>query len=570
MRYVLASAAVLTTGWLACSGGGEPPSPANLDGAPPRTTPDAAPLEAGTVSPEGSPATLAEYWRGNAKWSLVRTYTQANTSWPYGFGAAHITITEGTWYLFSRKLAPSLPSYCPAGLGHALSMEVRMSDDQGKTWQAPVEILPNVQGSKWECAAADGDAYYDAAARKWHYVFQCLDRSGTWAGCHVEREAVSPVGPFVETIPNPVIPAKSLWNKICDKPEDACVRIPGKAQAVFDEGTFNIWSSGGAIFAGFHGYDGTNGYRGVAKTTDFKTWIAGDPAQGVPADAIWDRERALPWREVWQGAGPTGGGAGSILDEDGYLYSLVESGDLTLGCVDGQRWDWGISRTRELAANKWEQFPAGNPILYSNTVPERAGKSIACNPAYARMVRDAATGTTFMHVTRESLDPAYSGIYLYRLESSANLLVNGDLWKCSAAPWERTGTDATNLAVYRNATGSTDGNCYLATNCGKASCQPDQSVYQDVEVKDIGGREIEFGGKFAIEGVSGPLTLTLHELAATGEVVATHVLPIRASSTYARFATSATADAKTSKLRYQVYLRSPETFRADEMWVTLR
>jgi hypothetical protein len=574
MRFAVVGALVSLAG-CATSGTNDTPIPDAGD--------DASSSDAGTTSETGDapydsandagppPAKLSDWWAGRARWRLDRTYTLATTGWPYGYGAgAHITIAGGAWYLFSRRIATSaLPSYCPSGLGKQLSTEVRKSTDRGVTWSDPVEIIPTTQGTKWECAATDGDAIYDAATTKWHYLFQCLDRSGTWNGCHVERSSVDPAGPFVETAPNPVIPAGSLWSKICNQPADDCVSIPGGTGKVHDEGTFNIFLHDATHYwIGFHGFDGTNGYRGIAKSPDFATWIAGDTTQGLPTDAIFDKNDAVAWREQWQSGGPIGGGAGSILDEGGYYYSIVETGDVSLGCVDGQDWDWGVFRTQSLASATWEGLPAQNPFLYSSKLLERNGKSIACNPAYGRLFREP-DGTIHLHATRESVDPAFDGIFLWTLVPDANLLDDGDLWKCLTPPWTKFALGPTNLVVYRYPNGSSDGNCYLATNCGQATCQQGQSVYQDVTVSNLGGKTLAFGGKFATDSATGMLDVVVHELDAQSTTLATHKVSIVPTPTYAPASGRATLDARTTTLRYQLVLGSAETFRADEMYLRI-
>ena len=54
-----------------------------------------------------------------------------------------------------------------------------------------------------------------------------------------------------------------------------------------------------------------------------------------------------------------------------------------------------------------------------------------------------------MHITRESTDPNYSGVYLYRLVPDRNRLVNGDLWTCANDPWLVFPVGPTNLVTYR-------------------------------------------------------------------------------------------------------------------------
>jgi len=504
-------------------------------------------------------ATLQDYWEGKAEWKLVRKLDMASTGWAYGFGAgAHIEIVGNIWYLFSRKYysQSEKPSYCNNVFS---GIEVRKSLDGGKTWSQPVEIITPQEGKAWECAATDGDAYYDPVGNKWHYLCQCLSRVGVWNGCHLERAGTEPMGPFTETHSNPVIPSRSLWNRICNEQDDDCVKIPGGVNKVFDEGTFDIFHyDGNYYFVAFHGEDEAHhGFRSIAKTPDFINWIAGDESQGVPKDAILDLYDALGWRENWNQGGPIGFGAGSILYDNGYYYLISEGADISLGCTPGQNWDWGIFRSRTLTSTSWEQFPAGNPIIYSSKYPERDGQPIPCNPAYARLFKDPVTGAIYLHYTRESVDPNYLGIYIYKLELTNNLLQNADFWKCTAENWQKMPIGSTNLAVYRYPNQSSDGNCYLVTNCGAPACQPGQSVYQDVSISDISSRKIAYGGKFATEGGTGNVTLTIHELDRNHALITSHTTPLTITSEYQFVQKEVVLTSRAEILRFEVYLESP-------------
>jgi hypothetical protein len=515
----------------------------------------------------GPVAMLADYWAGHAAWKLVRKYTLANTGWPYGYGAgAHITPAGHDWYLFGRKLQASAAAGC--SLTPALTTQVRKSSDKGVTWSAPVDLFSNDPGSPWECAATDGDAFYDAQLNLWHYQYQCLGVGTPWNGCHAQRVG-DPMGAFTAPHPNPSQPAGLLWKAICDQPSDDCSQLAGGVHKVFDEGTYNIFDRdpAGFYFVAFHGYDGVHGYRGVAKTQDFQTWVAGDAAAGVPADAILDLKDAAPFREEWNPGGPIGMGAGSILHEAGYYYGISEVGDISLGCIAGQRWDWGMFRSATLTNTTWDQLPAGNPFLYSSDAPENAGKPFPCNPAYTRMFRDPETQEIYLHTTRESADPAFAGIYLYRLTPSTNVLPNGDLWTCHNGPWTVFPIGPTNLVTYRHPNDSSDGNCYLATNCGAASCAAGQSVYQDIPVGLLAGKKVRFGGSFATDAGTGALDIALLSLDAGGKILSSATLHTAPSPGYKASEEMLTVDPGAVTLRYQLYLNSTETFRADEMFV---
>lgn len=513
-------------------------------------------------------ATMNDYWQGKAEWKLVNKLTIGNTGWDYGYGAgAHINIVGNNWYLFGRKVAGAQGS-CPYGI--PAGTEVRKSTDGGLTWSAPVDIIvPHQPGTAWECGGTDGDAYYNDAENKWHYLFQCMSTNGVWNGCHVEKSGADPMGLFLQNQANPTITAKSLWGKICTNPNADCVKLPGGVNRVFDEGTFNIFDyRNGNYFVSFHGVDGTYSYRGIAKTPDFINWIAGDTSQGVPADAVLDRNDALNFRESWQGAGPIGFGAGSILYDEGYYYLTAEAPDFSLMCIDGQNWDWGIFRSNSLTNTNWEQFPSGNPILYSSKKPERNNKSMACNPAYTRIFKDPGTNKIYLHTTRDSLNSDYNGIFLYELIPSNNLLQNGDLWKCNSDDWQRiSGGNTTNMITYRYPNESSDGNCFLSFNCGANVCNPGQSIYQDADVSNIPYRNIAYGGKFATEAGTGDLLLDLFEFDQAGNIVNENKTNLTVSTNYQSSYNQIALKDATKKVRFQVYLSSNNNFKADEMFV---
>ena len=586
----MASSAVLTfvvavVASYGCAAGGEglvenPGSDATIDSTRTDEGVDAPAIDSTTTDTLGeapvdtgvpiSNGTLGELWVGKARWSLQRMLTLDSTKWPYGYGAgAHVEVVDGTWYLFSRKVNfTDKPAYCAGLTDITFGTEVRASTDEGKTWSDAVGILTPSAGSAWECAATDGDAWYDAAKSEWHYLFQCLARSGGWSGCHAMRSGKDPRGAFAAKHANPVIHGGDLWNRICTDPSAVCVTIPGAPKKVFDEGTFDIVHHDGTNYwITFHGFDGSRGYRGFAKTPDFVTYVAGDPAKGTPRDAIYSRNDAAGWRESWASGGTIGGGAARILEEGGLWYMLIESGDVSLGCIAGQNWDLGLLRAKSPSDVKWDQLPAGNPVAYSSKLPERDGKPLPCNPAYGNLFRDGKTSATWMHYTRETDDPKYAGMYFYRLEKSANLLKNADLWKCAVDDWTRFPVGPTNLVVYRFPNGATDGNCYLATNCGAASCVAGQSVYQDVALVGLAGSTLRYGAKFLAEGGDAGATLTVHELDAASAIVASHSVPIALSGAWSATSASFVVDPKSVTARYQLYLDKPATLRMDEAFL---
>jgi hypothetical protein len=537
------------------------------------------------------PATLADYWDGRAEWKLVRKLTTGGTGWSYGFQAGtHIEVLDGAWYLFTRKVQWG-DARClgPRGMNDTLGTEVRRSTDHGATWSAPVDVVLPAAGTPWSCAATDGDVVYDAAADRWRFLMQCLDDTPDdgWNGCYLERAGRDPLGPFAPAAGDPVVVrGGDLWNRICDAAADDCSAIPGAPRRVFDEGTFDIVHHDGTFWwVGFHGYDGSwggRGYRGLAKTSDFRSWIAGDRSQGVPADAIFDYRDTLGWRAAWGAAPIIGGGAARTIREAPYWYMLVEAADVNLGCTPGQNWHLGLLRSDDLTATSWEPFPAGNPVVYSSTVPEvesppGSGSWVCrpCNVQYGGMFRDPGTGGYWLQYTRETEAPEHLGIHLYQLVPRANLLDNGDLWKCTAESWavfDRLSHPTTNLVVYRHPNASTDGNCVLAANCGTnpGPCGAGQSVYQDVAVTLPAGTRLAFGGKFQAGERSAPgdLDVTLWELDATFGPLASHGLTVSATGSFTEARQEFALAAGTSVLRFQLYLRNPATtYYADELYV---
>lgn len=514
------------------------------------------------------PATLEEYWVGKASWEFVRKWTPANSG-IQNYGSSHIEVAGSTWYLFSRHYLPDL---CAGQNFAKFGIAVLQSNDRGATWSQPVmAVAPDSVADA--CMATDGDAFYDAANDKWRLLYQCAGDDRVWRGCYAERAGSSPMGAFTKA-PAPVIEAGQLWGPICNTSSDDCVTIPGGPGRVRDEGTFNISHFDGTYYwVSFHGYDGHKlGFRGVAKTQDFVHWIAGDPAQGLPADAILDSHDAQSWRESWHPGGPIGAGAASIVRSGSLFYMLAEMADDNLGCTSGQHWDLGLFRAGSLAWTTWDQPPQGNPIVYSSREEEN-GAIPACNVQYPQLFVDAS-GETFLKYYHLSSDDSIAGTYLFKLKRSYNALVNADLWMGDERAWRRLPEGASNLLVFRALRESLDGTPFMATNCGTnpAPCAAGQSVYQDVDLAGRTASRFEFGGKFSTQGGGGVLTLAVWQLDAGYQPL--HVDTVPAPAGVGAYQSSAsgsyTIRPNARYLRYQFYLdRSDVTYLADDMYLNL-
>jgi len=518
----------------------------------------------------GTAPGLGDLWSGRASFVLDKKWTSTSLGLPAGgaYSGAHVEVVGGTWYLFNRRTYPDL---CEGTNSHRIGTQVRASTDRGASWGAPVTVIAPTPGTPWSCAATDGDAYYDAESGKWGYLFQCQGAAAGWQGCFVERRAESPLGDFVAPAPdvNPVIAPGMLWDRICDDPGDHCSRAAGQGPIV-DEGTFNIFDfDGGAWWVGFHGHDGSRAYRGIARTATFRRdgWQV-DGAGGTPTDAVVDAGDASGWREDWAAGGPVGPGAASILEQDGWQYQLAEVPDVSLGCRKGQNWDLGLLRARTPAATEWEQYPGGNPIVYSSRAPDPSGQPIECNVEYPGLFEDPTIGTTYLMHGRLSLDPAYDGIYVYRLEWNRNLLSNGDFWRADAQGWLRHTGSSTQLAAERFPDGSPDGTPYLAFNCGAPSCDAGQSVYQDVPVEPgQEGDRLAFGGSFRAEAGEGRLELAVLQLDAAGKVIASTVIGAGVTATYSETRGEFAVADGARRLRFELYPRTPGTLRADNLYL---
>lgn len=515
----------------------------------------------------GSPASLQEYWNGEAEWVFQKKETWSSTGTAGYFNGGHVEVApDGTWYYFNRKYVSGADASCSIA---KLGIQVRKSLDKGQTWSAPVDMIMPTAGTAWSCIATDGDAWYNEGEDKWVYLFQCQDNN-SWKGCLAERAGADPMGAFTAAASNPVIEAGDLWNPICNTMADKCASLAGGTGKVFDEGTFNIFRHDGTYYwVGFHGYDGVRGYRGIAKTTDFVTWIAGDPGQGVPGDAVFTSDDTQLWRESWDGGTSTGGGQGSMFYEDGYYYHLIEGSDKNLACTDNQRWNYGLYRSSSLASTSWDPFPAGNPVIYSSLTPEGPGGSVVpCNVQYAGLFKDPDTNYMYLYYGRSShVDANTDGLYWFRLEQSDNLLVNSDLWRSDDYGWNRTGS-GTNMAVYRFPGNTPDGTPYLAANCGGA-CGSNHSIYQDVAVTGSAGTTVSFGGSFMSEGGSAALDVVVYQMDAAYNVLRADTLPITTGTSWASYSHHVPLHSGVVKLRYQFYMKNPVTYRSDDHFVSI-
>jgi|GEM_PF-2027366 len=352
----------------------------------------------------GGAATLQDFWDGNASFAFQYTIPAGSNCNP---DSGEIVPMDGVWYRFARD-------FYNCGTSNAQGrLVVEKSSDQGKTWTNRTIIIDNTAGSPYEWMAVDGDAYYDVQTTTWHYLFQCIAHNGGWNLCHASRVGRDPMGPFTPDPNNPVVKGGDLWKRICDQSTDDCkILSTGSAVGgVVDEGTPDILKKvNGEYVVSFHGYDGVNGYRGIASTPDFVNWKIGSQAVSPLAeDDIFDKKDCASWDSWDPSTGCIGGGAADMLEENGYYYMFIEAADKNLAIIAGTKWDFGFLRSNSLANTTWEQKNTAS--VYSHYL--NGGGGIG----YGKLFRDES-GQIYMVYLREE-----AGVheYLMKLEKNDDL-----------------------------------------------------------------------------------------------------------------------------------------------------
>lgn len=411
-------------------------------------------------------ATLEQYWNGQAHFEMRTFMADDEYGRQAGAGSGVVVGKNGDWFMFNRRVLNK-----PGCNGGGYATDVRRLNKKSGKWSEPRLIVGAEDGKPWHCGATDGDLAYDPENNQWHFLFQCLNKRNKWSGCYLtaygENLYEIPASAWRPANGNRgrVLKSGDLWSRICNEalydPVGAsgphCVRAwKGFAQQqaqlgepvtfyrVNEEGTFSfvhqpVNARGNATYrtndffmVTFHGYDGVSGYRGLAKTNDFKNWIAGDPAQGVPDDAIADPLTIASWRISWQGllhpvtrhsipgsAGyNAGAGGGFIFREGGLFYMFVEGADQSVTCTVGQNWAIGLYRVGDLRlpSKRWEPLPRGNPILRKDRANAGADGEEPCNPSYPYVWSDI-DGTIYMKFAK--FGGAAAGVYIYKLVPGA-------------------------------------------------------------------------------------------------------------------------------------------------------
>jgi hypothetical protein len=314
--------------------------------------------------------TLDNLWNGTAKFVPYQNLPWVNEN------PTSIQVSNGIWYAFGRKqVDDSAISGC-SGLGVFVA-QVRKSTDKGKTWSEPVVIAdPRTTSGTPFCSYVDGDARYDALANKWVFITQCLSRnngSPRWDLCSFSVSGSDPMKAFTANTGNPVVKSGTLWSQICPRSGSGC-----EGKTVLEEGTPRIeLYKDGNYYVSFHGYSQSTGegFRGMAKTADFKTWITS--GSDLPSGAIFVKRDC-------SNTGCIGAGAGGLYSTTNYTYFFAETPTENLACTAGQSWPFTLYRSNSFTTKTggWTSYP-GNPLM-SSTDPA------ACHLQYSKLIQDGS------------------------------------------------------------------------------------------------------------------------------------------------------------------------------------
>ena len=204
---------------------------------------------------------------------------------------------------------------------------------------------------------------------------------------------------------------------------------------IYDEGTPDILVDNGTIYVTFHGASNTHGtvfgYRGIATTTDFITYTK------AADDCIFSYLDAKDWNVDWNRNGSVGGGAAAYIKDGEYWYTLIESPDISLACVEGQNWPFGLLRSKSLTSTQWENWQ-GNPLPEFTPV----GPAVQAGAiwVYPTMFEDG--GITYLAASQGIGDPAYRQFRLVWKDNITQTLPQPETTTVDTtpAPQEITGT----------------------------------------------------------------------------------------------------------------------------------
>lgn len=358
------------------------------------------------------PATLGDYWAGRAFFERQSKFTHPSREGGFIFAniSQDVEVWQGKWYLFVRELLQT-PTLCDGNA--AFRTAVCTSTDLGKTWTG-CKAMVNPTPGETECGVNDGDVFKDPDSSTWHFLAQCIGKSGGWKLCHYTAPA--PDGPYTA--------AGQGAGPVSTRGGDIWKKILGAGTTMHDEGTPDFVEKVGLdYFVTFHGIDSSNRLaRGIAKTRDFETWTS------VNTAPIFSKQDCDGWAVPWvDGNKCWGGGAATSLKEGSTWYVMEEASDLFGPCQKGQHWFWGLMRTTSMTGNHPFTQWSVNPMALGTNEPDNVAphKTMQCNLAYFKLLK-GDDGFVYLFLSRSAAhsspnidtDPD-QGHYVFKLRKNA-------------------------------------------------------------------------------------------------------------------------------------------------------
>lgn len=157
-----------------------------------------------------------------------------------------------------------------------------------------------------------------------------------------------------------------------------------------------------------------------------------------------------------------------------------------------------------------------------------------------------------------------------------NILLNGDFADCNTNRWTAWNDSSAVTNIATSPGGADQSGCSVSFNCNATSpantCNPFSSIFQDVNIFSLGGKTLRFGGKFATTNGSAAVDLIVFELNTSDSslpfgIVTKHNVTINATTTFQDVSDTFVVNANTKTLRFQLYPRTGETFKADNLFI---
>lgn len=378
----------------------------------------------GPFAAKGANPTLDHLWTHEARFVPVRKLHHKDAA---GETSEHLMSVKivphgGKWYSLNRRTYRGNPAICG---GARFDLQISESSDQGATWSVPLTV--GRANDTAFCQITDSSLFFDEQTNQMFLLSQCQEAlSNKWDVCLYTADGLDPMNSQWTWSPhNPVIKPGDLWQRICT----TSMTCPAD---VTEEGTPEIIAKrDGWYFITFHGFRSPDGYRGIAKTRDFVSFVvdAPDIAQGP----LFTKNDCASLIE-----GCIGVGHASMLFVDQIAYALVETPTQNLACAAQQRWPVLLARAN--VATFWSQNPRWSFLSHDAPLLEnRFRRDLGCQIQYANLFTDGgATYLSFVLYSSKSTEWEPNAIYklewndsridrtIEKEELLANISIEGD------------------------------------------------------------------------------------------------------------------------------------------------